>query len=155
MRGVRTSIGIVSAGLAALLAPLPAQAGCTRTIVNKSPFTAVVSRDGGPGVRIPPHRSQAIRYSHPGRLDLSLVCGHSGAGATVYRGSFTYTAILDRCYVDYGEGFFEEQIGPSFFGITDTKPLTINVPRQGDVVIGPVVEERCPLGLREALRARH
>lgn len=153
MRVKTTTVGFVAASLLAGLLSAPAEAGCTRRIVNKSSLTALVRRDGGPWVTIPPHRSQAIRYMQPGTIEFALTCGRSDT--TVYHGTFSYSAILDRCYVEFGDGFFEEQIGPGFTGMRDTKPLTVNVPRQGDVVIGPVVEEGCPALLRERLTTRY
>ena len=136
-------------GLAAVAAgAMPAEAGCVGKIINRSRLTAVVSRDGGPFLRIPPHSSRAIPYHHPGTLDIALVCGRTSRheppdAQTLFRAHFTYTAIIDRCYVDVGNGFFENEFGPSLFGAIGTAPLTLNVPRQGDVVIGPVTEERC------------
>ena len=152
---VRLKIGMSAAAmLAAIGAAAPAAAGCTRTIINRSSLTASISRDGGPAVTIPPHRSQAIRYEHPGTLAYTLTCGR-GASAPVYTGSFNYSAIIDRCYIAFGDGFFEDQLGPGFFGTQDTKPLTLNNPRQGDVVIGPVVDAACPAPDRVGLRSQY
>ncbi|GEP01440.1 hypothetical protein GCM10007887_22860 [Methylobacterium haplocladii] len=155
-----TTIGFIAAGMLAGLAAAPAQAECVRSIVNKSALTALVRRDGGPWVTVPPHRSQAIRFSEPGSVEFALVCGRPGYGASdagaVYRGSVSYTAIIDRCYYEIGTGFFEDQLGPGFFpGTKDTAPLTVNVPRQGDVVIGPRIDARCPAMLQDGLRARY
>lgn len=154
MRGTRI-FGLLGAGLLAVIAAAPAQAGCTRTIHNRSALTAVVSRDGGPWVAIPPHRSQSIRLLHPGRIDVALTCGPGGPESAVYRASYGYTAIIDRCYIEFGDGFVEDYFGGGTFGRAYTRPLTLNNPRQGDIIVGPRVEEICPLAFRESLRARY
>ena len=148
-----------------MLAAAPAQAGCTRSIINKSALSAVVSRDGGPWVRIPPHSSQTIRLSEPGSVSFALYCGGSPTGLvpppddrTVYRGTFRYMAALDRCYIDMTDGFFTDYLGGGFFGFApfrDIKPLTLNNPRQGDVIIGPRLDEVCPILERALLRSRY
>lgn len=151
-----TTIGFIAAGLLAGVVAAPAEAGCTRKIVNKSALTALVSRDGGPWVAIPPHRSQSIRLTQPGRVDFALVCGAGGPESAVSRTSLTYSAIIDRCYYEIGTGFFEDQLGPGFVpGTQDTAPLTANMPRQGDVVIGPRVEASCPAEFRAAVHSRY
>ncbi|MBB3902525.1 hypothetical protein [Methylobacterium brachythecii] len=151
-----TTIGFIVTGLLAGLAAAPAEAGCTRKIVNKSALTALISRDGGPWVTVPPHHSQSIVFSQPGKVDVALVCGRGGPEGAVYRSSLSYSAIIDRCYYEIGNGFFEEQLGPGFaLGTEDTAPLTVNTPRQGDVVIGPRVEARCPAEFRAAVQSRY
>ena len=46
-------------------------------------------------------------------------------------------AVIDRCYIRFGDGFFEDQLGGGFFARKDTAPLALNNPRQGDLVVGP------------------
>ena len=140
-------------------AALPAEAGCVRHIVNRSGAYAVVSRDGGPSVTIPPHRSQAIRYEHPGSVAVALACAPPLPGtppaAPVYQASYAYEAVIDRCYIKFGDGFFERQLGPGFVGTTNTQPLTLNNPNQGDIVVGPAASAQCPLPMRDTVRARY
>lgn len=161
MTSVRaTTIGFIAAGLLAGLAAAPARAECVRSIVNKSSLTALVRRDGGPWVTVPPHRSQAIRFTEPGSVEFALVCGRPGYASpdqgAVYRDSIGYSAIIDRCYYEIGNGFFEEQLGPgSSIGTKDTAPLTVNVPRQGDVVIGTRLDGLCPAVFGDTLRSRY
>ncbi len=156
MRNARTMIGL-AASLLAGLAAVPAEAGCTRSIINRSGLYAQVSRDGGPWVRIPPRAAQAIRLEHPGKLDIALTCGRGGLAPdnTVYRGALTYNAIIDRCYIEIDDGFVPDYFGGGTFGFRDTKPMTVNNPRQGDVIIGPRVDGACAVLERQKLRARY
>lgn len=149
---------VATAALAALMpwmAALPAQAGCVRHLVNRSNLTLVASRDGGPAVVIPPHRSQAIRYRHSGHIDLSLTCGHPDESAPVHRASYDTVAEIDRCYVQFGSRFFENELGRGFFGTRNTAPLTLNNPNQGDVIVGPQADALCPVDARTVLRSRY
>lgn len=115
-----------------------AEAGCTRRIVNKSGHIALVSRDGGPWVAVGPRRSQAIRYEHSGRIDVALTCGRgAGPEGASFRASYDTVAVIDRCYIHFGDGFFEDKFGPGTFGAKDTGPLVLNNPRQGDLIVGP------------------
>ncbi|GAB6842800.1 hypothetical protein [Methylorubrum rhodinum] len=157
MHGVRTAFGIaaVLGGLAGgLLAASSAEAGCTRQIINRSGYTALVSRDGGPWVAVRPHRAQAIRYAHSGRIDVALTCGRGALPeSAAFRASFGTVAVIDRCYIQFGDGFFEEQLGGGFWGRKDTGPLALNNPRQGDLVVGPAAGACAPE--RGALSARY
>jgi len=144
---------IAMAALLLGLAASPADAECIRTLVNRSNLTLVASRDGGPPVEIPPHRSQAIRYRQSGHLDLSLSCGRPAESAPVYRTSYDTVAEIDRCYLQFGSRFFENELGRGFFGTRNTAPLTLNNPRQGDVVVGPQADALCPAG--PVLRSRY
>lgn len=151
---------LLAALLAAMAGAAPAEAGCVRRIVNRSSVYAVVSRDGGPAVTIPPHRSQAIRYEHPGSVAVALTCAPpafpgNAPEAPVYQASYGYEAMIDRCYIKFGDGFFERQLGPGFVGTTDTRPLTLNNPNQGDIVVGPAASAQCPLPMRGTVRARY
>lgn len=122
----------------------PAEAGCTRTIINRSDLVASVSRNGGPVVTIPPHASQPIHLDGPGRVDIALTCpGASPAAPELYRGGAPYTAIVDRCYYRFDDGFFHDYLGGGFFGFRKTAPLTLNNPRQGDLVVGPQLNGSC------------
>lgn len=72
MRGLRSALGMAAALVTLVAAGTSsAQAGCTRQIINKSGYTALVSRDGGPWVAVRPHRSQTIRYNQSGRIDVA------------------------------------------------------------------------------------
>ncbi|AWN48544.1 hypothetical protein DK419_21115 [Methylobacterium terrae] len=112
-----------------------AEAGCVRHVVNRSPYFAVASRNGGPSVGIPPHSSRSIRMLAPGRVDIAAYCAARGprgrlvpVGAPVARDSYTFTAVLDRCYYD---------LGLMGFGQGGTEPFVLNNPRDGDLVVGP------------------
>lgn len=152
MQGLRTLVGL-AALLGGFAAATAAEAGCTRQIINRSGYTALVSRDGGPWVAVRPHRSQAIRFNQSGRIDVALTCG-PGAGpeGAAFRASYGTVAVIDRCYIQFGDGFFEEQLGGGFWGRKDTGPLALNNPRQGDLVVGPAagacVAERAALSAR-------
>ena len=141
MRRVRRAAGLAAilGGLAGgVLAAPAAEAGCTRQIINRSGYTALVSRDGGPWVAVRPRRSQAIRYHQSGRIDVALTCGRgANPESAAFRASYGTVAVIDRCYIQFGDGFFEEQLGGGFWGRKDTGPLALNNPRQGDLVVGP------------------
>ena len=127
-----------------------AAAGCTRRISNRSAYALVVSQDGGPPFTVRPGTSKTIRLSQPGKLDLAVYCSAYG-GRTLLDGSqeyvaqsqFTYEAVLDRCYIEFGTQFFVPQLGRGFFGMQGTKPFTLNNPNQGDIILGPF-EAECP-----------
>ena len=148
-----------AAAAVSMLGAFQAEAGCIRRIINRSEAYAVVSRDGGPSVTIPPHRSQAIRYEHPGSVAVALTCAPALPGgppaAPVYQASYAYEAVIDRCYIKFGDGFFERQLGPGFVGTKNTQPLTLNNPNQGDIVVGPAASAQCPLPMRDTVRARY
>lgn len=142
MRGP-TILALTAATL--LTSAAAAQAGCVRRIVNRSPLLVTVALDGGPVVSVPPGRSRPIRYVASGRLDVSAFCPSADpAAAPVFHDSYGTTAVLDRCYVEIGDGFFEPALGKGFAGTADTKPLAVNTPRQGDIVAGPYGVS-CPL----------
>ena len=152
MHGVRTAFGI-AAILGGLVSASAAEAGCTRQIINRSGYTALVSRDGGPWVAVRPHRSQAIRYHQSGRIDVALTCGRgANPESAAFRASYGTVAVIDRCYIQFGDGFFEEQLGGGFWGRKETGPLALNNPRQGDLVVGPAagacVAERAAISAR-------
>ncbi|GJD61347.1 hypothetical protein [Methylobacterium frigidaeris] len=112
-----------------------AEAGCVRRVINRSPYFAVASRNGGPSVGIPPHSSRSIRMLAPGRVDIAAHCAARGprgrlvpVGPPVAQDSYTFTAILDRCYYD---------LGLMGFGQGGTEPFVLNNPRDGDLVVGP------------------
>ncbi len=154
MRGLNTALGIAAALVGSAFAGLSsAQAECTRQIINKSGYVALVSRDGGPWVAVPPNRSQAIQYHQSGRIDVALTCG-AGPEQAAYRASYNTVAVIDRCYIRFGDGFFEDQLGGGFFARKDTAPLALNNPRQGDLVVGPQAGG-CPAMERDALSARY
>lgn len=112
-----------------------AEAGCVRRVVNRSPYFAVASRNDGPSVGIPPHASRSIRMMAPGKVDIATYCAARGprgrlvpVGPPVAQDSYTFTAIIDRCYYD---------LGLMGFGQGGTEPFVLNVPRQGDLSVGP------------------
>jgi hypothetical protein len=150
---VRTKQLCAAAAAAALLAGWTAEAaaGCTRRISNRSAYLLVVSQDGGPPFTVRPGTSKPIRLSQPGKLDLAVYCSAYG-GQTLLDGSqeyvaqsqFTYGAVLDRCYIEFGTQFFVPQLGRGFFGMQGTKPFTLNNPNQGDIILGAFQAE-CPV----------
>ena len=121
-----------------------ASADCLRRIYNRSTAALVASQDGGPAFVVPPGRSAAVRLSRPGQIDLTAYCtpvdrlGRPLAGGQeAARIRLTYEAVLDRCFMTFGDNFFQQQLGPGFVGTTDTAPFTVNNPNQGDIVLGP------------------
>ena len=155
MRGLRSALGMAAALVTlAAAGTSSAQADCTRQIINKSGYTALVSREGGPWVAVRPHRSQTIRYNQSGRIDVALPCGPGAQPEpAAYRANFDTVAVIDRCYIRFGDGFFEDQLGGGFFARKDTAPLALNNPRQGDLVVGPQAGG-CAVE-RGAIRARY
>ncbi|WP_411902267.1 hypothetical protein [Methylorubrum thiocyanatum] len=159
MRNVSTALGIAAAFATTMVmtvaATAPAEASCARRIVNKSGYIALVSRDGGPWVAVRPGRSQTINYYQSGRIDVALTCGRGALPEqAAYRASYDTVAIIDRCYIRFGDGFFEDQLGGGFIGRKDTAPLALNNPRQGDLVVGPQAGG-CPAIERGAISARY
>ena len=124
-----------------------ASAECLRQIVNRSAYVLTARRDGGPPVTILPGRSVEIRLSHPGTLDFAAYCGlpgPAGAQTLVTQASFSYEAVIDRCFIRFGGQAFVPQLGRGFLGLQGTAPFTVNNPRQGDVVLGPFETGACP-----------
>ncbi|GEL39672.1 hypothetical protein MEX01_02630 [Methylorubrum extorquens] len=155
MRGLSTALGLAAALAVTAASIASAEASCARRIINKSGYITLVSRDGGPWVAVRPHRSQTIQYHHSGRIDVALTCGPGAPPEqAAYRASYDTVAIIDRCYIRFGDGFFEEQLGGGFIGRKDTGPLALNNPRQGDLVVGPQAGA-CPAIERGAIRARY
>ncbi|GJE76350.1 MULTISPECIES: hypothetical protein [Methylorubrum] len=153
MYGVRGAFGLAVL-IGGFVSAHTAEAGCTRQIINRSGYTALVSRDGGPWVAVRPHRSQAIRFHQSGRIDVALTCGPAaGPENAAFRASYGTVAVIDRCYIQFGDGFFEEQLGGGFIGRKDTAPLALNNPRQGDLVVGPAAGA-C-IAERSAITARY
>ena len=129
-----------------------ASADCLRRVYNRSAYILVVSQDGGPPISLRPGSSASLRLSQPGTLDLGVQCPtFSGAEATVARTQFSYQAILDRCYIEFGTQFYVSALGRGFLGMQGTKPFTVNNPRQGDVVLGPF-DAACPAPAALSLR---
>ena len=153
MRNVTTLVlaGAMLAGLSAA-----AQAACQGRLTNRSGYLVTLSQDGGPEAPPPSGRSLPIRYVRPGRLDVAALCPGIGPGvgpgaAPVQSASLTYQAVLDRCYIEVGDGFFERQIGPAFIDGLDVKPFTVNAPRQGDIAVAGA-PAGCPLPPRISAR---
>lgn len=155
MRGLSTALGIAAALVAVTAAATSsAEASCARRIVNRSGTIALVSRDGGPWVAVRPNRSQTIHYYQSGRIDVALTCGPGALPEQAsFRASYDTVAVIDRCYIRFGDGFFENQLGGGFLGRKETGPLALNNPRQGDLVIGPTAGT-CPAE-RAAISARY
>lgn len=128
-----------------------ADAGCTRQIYNRSAYPLVVSQDGGLPFTVRPGTSKSVRLAHPGKFDLAVYCSAHG-GPTLLDGSqeyvaqsqFTYQAVLDRCYIEFGSQLFASELGRGFFGTQGTKPFTLNNPNQGDIILSPFQAE-CPV----------
>ncbi|MGE7152924.1 hypothetical protein ACQKJ1_04190 [Methylorubrum rhodesianum] len=155
MRGLSTALGLAAALAVASTGITSADASCARRIVNKSGYIALVSRDGGPWVAVRPGRSQTINYYQSGRIDMALTCGPGALPEQAsFRASYDTVAIIDRCYIRFGDGFFEDQLGGGFLGRKETGPLALNNPRQGDLVVGPQAGA-CPATERAALSARY
>lgn len=155
MRGLSTALGLAAALAVASTGITSANASCARRIVNKSGYIALVSRDGGPWVAVRPGRSQTINYYQSGRIDVALTCGPGALPEQAsFRASYDTVAIIDRCYIRFGDGFFEDQLGGGFLGRKETGPLALNNPRQGDLVVGPQAGA-CPAAERAALSARY
>ena len=155
MRKLSTALGLAAALAVAATGITSADASCARRIVNKSGYIALVSRDGGPWVAVRPGRSQTINYYQSGRIDVALTCGPGALPEqAAYRASYDTVAIIDRCYIRFGDGFFEDQLGGGFLGRKETGPLALNNPRQGDLVVGPQAGA-CPATERAALSARY
>ncbi|GJE38404.1 hypothetical protein [Methylobacterium persicinum] len=124
-----------------------ASAECLRQIINRSPFVLTARRDGGPPVTILPGHAVQVRLSHPGQLDFAAYCsvpGPNGARSPITQASFSYEAVIDRCYIELGGQIFVPQLGRGFIGLQGTAPFTVNNPRQGDVVLGPFATDACP-----------
>ena len=117
------------AGCLAVAAAGAAEAGCSRSITNRTPYLVGFSQDGGPLVLVPAGRRHAVRYAAPGGIAVSVFCptgagiGADAAGKPVFSASYETTAVLDRCYVDIEDG--------------GTQPVALNNPRPGDIVVAP------------------
>jgi hypothetical protein len=83
-----------------------------------------------------------VRLSRPGQIDVSAYCGIPGGEPVLHR-TFDYEAVLDRCFVRFGDDLFVPQLGRGFFGTQETAPFTVNNPRQGDIVLGPAAQPAC------------
>jgi hypothetical protein len=123
-------------------------AGCTRQIINRSGYVLAVSQNGGPAFTVRPHTARAVRLSDPGSLDLTAHCPGSrlsglAPAASVAEASFSYNAVLDRCYFEIGPDFFDRELGRGFLPRADTQPFALNNPRQGDIVLEPFAAA-CP-----------
>ena len=121
-----------------------ASADCLRRVYNRSTAVLVASQDGGPAFVVRPGRSATLRLSRPGQIDLTAYCapvdrlGRPVAGGReAAKLRLDYEAVLDRCFMKFGDGFFEPELGPGFFGTKDTAPFTVNNPNPGDIVLGP------------------
>ena len=134
-----------------------AAAGCTRRIYNRSAYGLVVSQDGGPAFTVRPGTSRSIHLSRPGKIDLAVYCSADrdsnllgGSQEYVAQSQFSYEAVLDRCYIEFGSPLLVRQFGRGFFGTQSTRPFTVNNPDQGDIILGPF-EAECPLLSRPVL----
>ncbi|WP_027174185.1 hypothetical protein [Methylobacterium sp. 10] len=119
-----------------------AEASCLRQVTNRSTLTLVVGQEGAPAVTVRPGTSRAIRLDGPAPVDVSGYCGgvlRGGVplGQPVLQRSFAVTAVKDRCFYEVGNGFFERELGPSFFPREDAEAFALNAPRQGDLALGP------------------
>ena len=120
-----------------------ASADCLRRVSNRSAYVLVGHQDTGAGFVLRPGRSATVRLARPGRFDLTAYCSPVDrlgrpmlGGREAARLRIDYEAVLDRCYMKIGDGFFETALGPGFAGTQDTAPFTVNNPRQGDIVLG-------------------
>ncbi|MCC0807922.1 hypothetical protein FPV16_17190 [Methylobacterium sp. W2] len=122
-----------------------AEASCLRQVANRSTLTLVVGQGVGPAVTVRPGTSRTIRLDGPAPVEISGYCGgvlRGGVplGQPVLQRSFAVTAVKDRCFYEVGNGFFERELGPSFFPREDAGAFALNNPRQGDLAIGPSAE---------------
>jgi hypothetical protein len=141
--GLAAAVLTLTAGLAST-GSAPAEAGCLRQVVNRSPYVLVASRDGGPPVTVLPGRSVPLRLERPGRLDLAAYCAVPDAGSRpIAQASFAYEAVIDRCFIRFGNQFARPEFGGGFIGTQGTAPFTVNNPQQGDVILGPFASD-CP-----------
>lgn len=144
------SRGVAALALAVLGTACTASASsaeCLRQIINRSAYVLTARRDGGPPVTILPGHAVQVRLSHPGQLDFAAYCsvpGPDGALTPITQASFSYEAVIDRCYIEFGGQAFIPQLGRGFIGLQGTAPFTVNNPRQGDVVLGPFATQACP-----------
>ena len=88
-----------------------------------------------------------------------VIVSPGAASATATVTGATQTVCLTNlganvCYIRFGDGFFEDQLGGGFIGRKDTAPLALNNPRQGDLVVGPQAGG-CPAIERGAISARY
>lgn len=126
-----------------------ASAGCLRRVYNRSAYVLVGTQDGGPAFVVRPGRAAALRLSRPGRFDLTAYCAPvdrlgspMAGGGQAAQIRLDDEAVMDRCFMKIGDGFFEPELGPGFFGTTNTAPFTVNNPNPGDIVLGPF-EAQC------------
>lgn len=131
--------GWTMAALASVLlavAPGAASAGCTRSVVNRTPYRVTVSQDGGPAMTVPQQHPRAIRYDARGSVAVSVFCPTGAglpadvAGRPVFTARYATVAVQDRCYIDIDGG--------------GTQPVALNNPRPGDIVVAPYGVS-CPL----------
>lgn len=123
-----------------------ADAACTRQIINRSAYVLVGTQNGGPAFTVRPGTSKSVRLSEPGRFDLAAYCpsrGLTAPAASVADAEFSYNAVLDRCYVEIGHDFFDNELGRGFLPRLGDRPFTVNNPKQGDIVLGPFAAA-CP-----------
>lgn len=115
------------------------KADCIRHVYNRSPLVLVGSQDGGPSFTIWPGSSRAVRLSEPGgTLALSGRCARfapTSAPGIAVEASFRYTAVLDRCFVEFGDRFFDRELGRGFAPREAIGPFAVNNPKPGDVVL--------------------
>ena len=125
-----------------------ASADCLRRVYNRSASVLVGSQNGGPAFVVRPGQTASVRLSGPGHIDLTAYCSPvDRIGRPVAGGqeaahiNLAYEAVLDRCFMKFGDGFFQRELGPGFVGTKDTAPFTVNNPNQGDIVLGPFKAE--------------
>lgn len=143
-----TSLAAGFASIAVLVTGFSeAEASCLRKVVNRSTLTLVVGQGDGGAVTVLPGRSRTIRFDGSGPVAVTGYCdiprGGEPVGQPVIQRSFPVTAVMDRCFYEVGNGFFERELGPSFFPREDTGAFALNNPRQGDLAVGPS-PELCP-----------
>lgn len=124
-----------------------AEASCLRKVANRSTLTLVVGQGDGGAVTVRPGTLRTIRLDGSAPVDVTGYCDVPRRGAPfgqpVVQRSFPVTAVMDRCFYEIGNGFFERELGPSFFPRDDTGAFALNTPRQGDLALGPS-GEFCP-----------
>ena len=121
-----------------------ASADCLRHIYNRSPYALVVTQNEGPSFSVRPRSSGAFRLAGPGKIDVAAFCSGADLRQPVVQQSFEYQAVLDRCFFEVGNRFFQNELGNGFLPSRSVAPFTLNNPQQGDIILFSRGEECLP-----------
>ncbi len=125
---------VLAAALGGTLSSV-AEADCLRHVYNRSPYTLVVTQEAGASFSVRPRSTASFRLAMSGTVGVAAYCGPADVGAPVVQDSFAYTAILDRCYFQVGDTFFDRELGNGFGPRLSDAPFTLNNPKQGDLAL--------------------